>query len=481
MGATPITLRKKLNEVAMSNSIPEQLRFPTIEGLTVRADFDGGALSSDFGPLLLSGVDRQIGLTQRLANAFTDQRHSSYTDHALRDLMAQRIFQISCGYEDGNDSNSLRHDPLFKLGVGRKPLDSDANLASGATLSRLENAATTKDIYRMAQAFIDQFIASYDKPPQCIVLDMDHSEDKTHGQQEFSFYNHYYRSSCYLPLFLFEGLSGKFIAAILRPGKRPTGAENAMIIKRVLKRLRAAWPDTRIVLRGDGHFSNPELMQLTLDDPNTDFIFGMTGNSILSRLAQPFVKSARERHEHRCHNAGTAQQLPPDSTRTYHEIEYSANSWPQSFRVILKAEVMALGDNPRFIVTSLDLPAPEILYRDLYCARGQDENYIKTMKNDLASDRTSDSNFLANQMRLFFSCAAYVLHHCLRTEVLVNTELAKAQPSTVINKLFKIAVKVVQYKDRIKLHLPSSCPVKGILHRVTEILYQVKVPRLNSG
>jgi len=306
----------------VSNSTPEQLRFPTIDGLTIRADFNGGALSSDFGPLLLAGVDRQIGLTQRLADAFTDLRHPSYTDHEIRDLMAQRIFQVACGYEDANDANALRCDPLFKLGIGKKPIDSETDLASGPTFSRFENAATKKDLYRIAQAFIDQFVASYAEPPQCIVLDMDHSEDQTHGQQAFSFYNGYYRSSCYLPLFLFEGLSGKFIAAILRPGKRPTGAENAMIIKRVLKRLRAAWPDTHIVLRGDGHFSNPELMQLTLDDPKTDFIFGVAGNSILAGLAKPFVSAARQLHELRCQNARTALQSAPDSTRTYHEFEY---------------------------------------------------------------------------------------------------------------------------------------------------------------
>jgi len=190
----------------MSNSTPEQFRFPTIDGLTVRADFNGGALSSDFGPLLLSGVDRQLGLTQCLANAFTDLRHASYTDHDMQDLMAQRIFQIACGYEDANDANSLRQDPLFKLSVGHQPLNAETDLASGPTFSRLESAATTRDLYRMAQAFVNQFIASYAKPPECIVLDMDHSEDKTHGQQEFSFYNGYYRSSCYLPLFLFEGL-----------------------------------------------------------------------------------------------------------------------------------------------------------------------------------------------------------------------------------------------------------------------------------
>lgn len=460
----------------MSKSTPEQLRFPPIAGFTVRGDFNGGAMSSDFGPMILRGVDRQIGLTGRLADVFDDKRHPSYTDHTLRDLLAQRIFQVASGYEDGNDANALRADPMFKLGVERKPLDADTDLASASTFSRLENAATTKDVYHVARAFVDHFIASYAAPPTLIVLDMDHSEDATYGQQELSFYNHHYRSHCYLPLFLFEGISGKFITAALRPGKRPKGAENAMILKRVLKHLRAAWPDTHIVLRGDGHFSNPELMELALADPHTDFIFGLTGNQVLARLAQPFLEENRIRHELRCENARRLDQPLPPRTRTYHDVDYAAGSWPQSFRVVLKAEVMTLGENPRFVVTSLDLPSPESLYRDLYCARGQDENFIKMVKNDLASDRTSDHAFLANHMRLFFACAAYVLHHALRTETLVHTELADAQPATVILKLFKIAVRVVQYKDRIRLQLPTSCPFNGLLHRVTEILYLARPP-----
>jgi hypothetical protein len=249
-----------------------------------------------------------------------------------------------------------------------------------------------------------------------------------------------------------------------------------MILKRVLQHLRAAWPETRIVLRGDGHFANPELMQLALADPHTDFIFGLAGNQVLSRLAQPFLAENRTRHELRCENARRLEQPQPQSTRTYHEVDYAAGSWPQAFRVVLKAEVMSLGENPRFVVTSLDLPTPESLYRDLYCARGQDENFIKMVKNDLASDRTSDHTFLANHMRLFFACAAYVLHHALRSEVLVHTELANAQPATVILKLFKLAVRVVQYQDRVRLHLPTSCPLKDILHRVAEILYRARPP-----
>jgi hypothetical protein len=271
-------------------------------------------------------------------------------------------------------------------------------------------------------------------------------------------------------------LSGKFICAALRPGKRPKGAENAMIIKRILKRLRTVWPDTHIILRGDGHFSNPELMQLALDDAHTDFIFGMTGNAVLARLAKPYLDAVHQLHEQRCSYARQHRQAEPPRTRTYHEVEYAAQSWPQAFRVIHKAEVMTLGENARFVVTSLDLPSPDCVYRDLYCARGQDENYIKHMKNDLACDRTSDHSFLANHLRLYFSCAAYVLHHTLRTETLRHTKLANAQPGTIMLKLFKLAVRVVQYKDRVRLHLPDQCPVKSLLHKVTEILFLVRPP-----
>jgi len=460
----------------MSQSTQESLRFPPVDGLSVRAEFDGGVMSSDFGLLILRGVDRQIGLIERLAEAIDDQRHPAYIDHPLRDLLAQRIFQIACGYEDGNDANRLRRDPLLKLSVERRPLEERMDLASGPTFSRLENSVSTKDIYRVARAFVDQFMASYATPPAVIVIDLDHSEDPTHGQQELSFYNAYYGSRCYLPLFLFEGLSGKFITAALRPGRRPTGAENAMIVKRVLQRLRAAWPETHFVLRGDSHFANAELMALALADGHTDFIFGLAGNRTLSPLAEPFLQANRRRLAVLETNAQRRRQPPPIRARSYHELDYTAQSWPQPFRVILKAEVMAFDDNPRFLVTSLTLPTPECLYRDLYSARGQDENFIKVLKRDLASDRTSDHRFLANHLRLFFACGAYVLHHALRTNLLVHTELAQAQPATVILKLFKIAVRVVQYKDRVKLQLPSNCPVQALLHRVTEILFLTRPP-----
>lgn len=455
----------------MSDAIPRQLRFPAIAGFSVRADFDGGALSSDFGALLLRGVDQQIGLISRLAGAIDDRRHPSYVEHPLTDLLSQRIFQTACGYIDGNDANGLRRDPMFKLAVGRAPLQESADLASGPTFSRLENSLSRKDIHRLAKGFVEAFIASYAAAPSLIVLDMDHSEDVTHGQQELAFYNHHYGNHCYLPLFIFEGLSGKFVTAALRPGKRPTGRENAAIMKRVLRLIRQSWPQTHVVLRGDAHFANPELMALRQSDPHLDFIFGLAGNRALSPKAAPLLAEARALHRRRRENARRVGQTEPAATRLYEDIDYQAGSWPQACRVVLKAEVMAQGDNPRFVVTSLADPTPESLYRDLYCARGQDENFIKAIKNDLGSDRTADHAFLANHLRLFYACAAYVLIHALRDNTLRHTELAKAQPMSIIVKLFKLAVRVVQHKDRIKLSLPSACPVKALLHRVTELLY----------
>jgi hypothetical protein len=465
----------------MTYSSPKQLCFPPAAGQTIRADFEGGALSSDFGALLLRGVDLQMGLTARLAAAIHDKRHQSYIDHPLRDLLAQRIYQIASGYADGNDANSLRRDPLCKLGVERSPLDAEQDLASAPTFSRLEHQIDRKDLYRLTRALVDHFIASYPEPPPAIVLDIDHSDDPTHGQQEFTFYNHYYKNYCYLPLFVFEGTSHALVTAYLRPGIRPTGAENAMILVRLLSYLRRHWPHTHILVRGDSHFATPEVIDVLAHRRWTDFVFGLAGNAVLLRQAAPTIQAARRLHHQRGLLAQAHGQASPVSSRLYDEFVYAAQSWAQPWRVVLKAEVMSAGDNPRFVVTSLEAPTPQMLYEDLYCARGNCENAIKAVKLDLHSDRTSATTFLANAMRLVLACAAYALHHALRTNTLQHTTLAQAQPSTVILTLFKIATQIKQYKDRILLHLPSSCPVKALLYRVTTLLCAVPVPVSNTS
>lgn len=328
----------------------------------------------------------------------------------------------------------------------------------------------------MAGALVEQFIAGYSSAPTSITLDLDHTDDATHGQQELSFYNHHYGHYCYLPLLVFEAASGALVTAVLRPGKRPTGAENAMIMKRVLHLLRQRWPQTHILLRGDGHFSSPELMQLIIDDGNADFIFGLTGNAVLSRKAEGLMRNARGHLD--LHRSLAAHGLGPDvaAMRLFGEFEYAAKSWSQPHRVVLKAEVLAGGDgksdkdNERFVVTTLRSPTPQATYQQEYCGRGQAENWIKQVKCDLKSDRTSASTFLANFARLLLTAAAYVLHQQLRQLGLQGTSLATAQPKTVILSLFKIAVRVKQYKDRVQLHLPSACPVKALLTQVCQRL-----------
>jgi hypothetical protein len=465
----------------MQDSTPEQLRFPPLPGYTVRADFDGGALSSDFGALLLRGIDRQIGFTERLAAAVRDKRHPSYIDHPLRDLFAQRIYQIASGYADGNDAHSLRHDPMFKLSLERVPLDPAQDLASAPTFSRLEHSMTRSDVYRLTQAFVDHFIASYPEPPAAIVLDIDHSADPTHGQQEFTFYNQHYQSYCYLPLFIFEGTSHALVTACLRPGKRPPGLENAMILVRLLAYLRRHWPYTHILVRGARHFATPEVLAVLAHRRWVDFVFGLAGNAVLLRQAAPAMQTARELFRQQTAVAHAYGERLPTSRRVYEEFAYAAASWDQPWRVIVKAEVMAAGDNPRFVVTSLENPTPQHVYEDLYCSRGNCENDIKAVKGDLHSDRTSATTFLANATRLLLACGAYVLHHALRTHTLAHTALATAQPSTVMLTLFKVATHVKQYKDRILLHLPTSCPVKALLQRVTTLLPAVPVPVLNTS
>jgi hypothetical protein len=285
-----------------------------------------------------------------------------------------------------------------------------------------------------------------------------------------------------LPLLIFEGLSGRLISAVLRPGKTPTGRENAAIVQRIMAGLRAHWPTTHIIVRGDMGFAQPELMRLVQADSHADFLFGLGAGhpTALRPQAEPALIAAEQALATRSAYARAHDQSLPPRVCLYGEADDRARSWQNiDCRVCYKAEVNHDGHNPRFVVTSLTEPCPETIYRDLYCARGQDENYIKQLKNDRVADRMSARGFLGNQLRLFYAGAAYELIRILRTNTLQHTPLAKAQPATLRLKLFKLAVRGVQYKDRIKLHLPTACPVAGVLTHVTEILY--RTPQLKPG
>jgi hypothetical protein len=264
---------------------------------------------------LLRGIDRQSGLTSRLAAAIRDKRHPSSIDHPLRDLIAQRVYQGASGYTDGKDANSLRHDPLFPRSLDRRPLEDAQALASAPTLSRLEHQIDRQDAYRLAWAFVEHFVHSYAEPPEAIVLALDHTDDPTHGQQELAFSNQHYRTYCSRPLFLVEGPSHALVPACRRPGVRPKGAENAMIVARLLPHLRQHWPDTHLLLRGDSPFASPELRPLMAKPPRTDCVFGLSINATLKRHAAAALAEARQLHQDRLAIAQAAGMPPPSSRR----------------------------------------------------------------------------------------------------------------------------------------------------------------------
>ena len=423
-------------------------RFKMISGKKVTADFTGGDVSSDAGVLLLREVTDKIGIINKLVEAISDPRNQSYVHHDYKTLLTQRIIQILCGNEDANDADYLRTDSVFKAACNRLP--SDGDLASQPTISRFENSLTKKDIYRIAKVLVELFIASYKTRPEGIILDIDDTDDPTHGAQQLSLFNGYYDEYCFQPLFIFEGQSGKLITSILRPGKRPSGKETCAIIKRVVTLIRAAWPKVGIIIRGDSHFATPELFAWC-DSHNVKYILGLTSNSVLTARADNALLAARRDYT----MSGT-------KTRTFRETTYQAGTWHRELRVIIMAEVSTQGDNIRFIVTSMESSQPSFMYETVYCGRGQMENFIKDHKLALKSGRTSCHSFLANCFRLMLHSAAYIIFHAFREKALAGTEFAKAQFDTIRLRLLKIGVQVKEMKTKLHFILPSSYPLKNV-------------------
>ena len=424
------------------------LEFKMISGKKVTADFTGGEVSSDGGVLILREIVERIGIIDKFSEAIKDTRHQSYISHDIKMLLNQRILQIACGYEDADDADDLRSDPGFKAACNRLPSDSD--LASQPTISRFENNLTARDIYRIGMALIEQFIASYKAPPEGIILDIDDTDDPTHGAQQLSLFNGYYDEYCYQPLFIFEGISGKLITSILRPGKRPCGKETCAIIKRVVNRIREVWPKVGIIIRGDSHFATPELYAWC-DKHDVHYVLGLTGNPMLKTQGLAALVAARNDY-----NASG------EKARTFREIKYQASSWNREHRVIIMAEVSEQGDNIRFTVTSLESSQPSFIYETVYCGRGQMENFIKDHKVALKSGRTSCHSFMANFFRLMLHSAAYAILHTLREKALNGTEFATAQFDTIRLRLLKVGTEVREMKTKIHFILPSSYPLKNV-------------------
>jgi hypothetical protein len=411
---------------------------------------------------LLGDPDDQIGLTRALAAVLRDPRDPRRINFTNHDLLKQRVFQIAAGYEDANDATTLRHDPIFKLLLGRLP-ESGTPLASQPTLSRFENRVSRTDLYRLAQVLVDQFIASYDRPPKLIVLDFDDTEDPAHGQQEQVRYDGYYGGYCFLPLHVYEGLSGRLITTIFK-AKRFSAAQLLAVLKRLVKHLRHAWPETCIVFRGDSHFAHPEVMQWIEGQAHLHYVTGLSSNAVLKKLAHEVVEQAQR-----------AYARDGVKVTRFHTTRYQAGTWSRPRRVVIKVEVGGQGVNTRFVVTDLEQARTQVVYRQLYCARGQMENEIKDHKRYLKSDRTSCHRFEANQFRVLLHSAAYVLLDTLRREVLKGTPWAHATMETLQLRLLKLGARVHEVTERIKISLPSSCPVAPVLRRSLTVLACVRL------
>jgi len=441
---------------------PDSLDFASLGNRKVTAAFDGGAMTSNAGALLLRETDRITGLTRQAAACFSDGRRQDRIEHSVETLIAQRIHGIALGYEDLNDHDELRHDPVLGLVSGKaQARRSDcAVLAGKSTLNRLEHAPKTDDDrYRklsldegaMKRLFVSLFLESHATPPKRIILDLDATDDPVHGDQEGRFFHGYYKCYCYLPLYVFCGR--ELLLAKLRPANIDASAGAKEEIAFIVGQIRQSWPDIDIWLRADSGFCREELMTWC-EAHDVHYVFGLARNPRLEALIADELAKA----EARAKDSGKPERL-------FKELRYQTlTSWSRERRVVAKAEHLPKGKNPRFIVTSLTSEAVEAqeLYEKIYCARGDMENRIKECQLDLFADRTSAANLSANQLRLWFASLAYVLMTALRRMALAGTELAQATAGTIRLKLLKLGALVRVSVRRVKIAIASACPLKGL-------------------
>lgn len=439
----------------MSNS-GQLLLFPSVRGKEIVADFDGGRISSDAGLLLLKQIDEKLGLTAGFSACITDCRQKNKVKQSVRDMLRQRILGIACGYEDCNDFDTLCSDPLFKIAADRRPA-TDADLASQPTLSRLENAITTSDLWKMSEHLVDLFLDRHRAThPAQIVFDLDATDDPAHGQQEFEFFHGYYGHHCFLPLLAYATVDDgeqELLAAVLRAGNKHAGYGSVSILCRIVRKLKAAFPRCRFIFRGDAGFALPKLYDWC-ESNDIEYAISLAKNSRLLELSKEFEHQARELYEQ-----------SKEKVRHFAEILYAAEPWPRLRRVIVKAEMTSKGYNARFVVTNLPGDDPLLdeakkVY-DFYTDRGDVENRIKELKADLLSGRTSCHRFLANQFRLLLHAAAFILLQEMRL-LLTRTQGAKWQAGILRTKLLKVGVLVQESVRRIVIKMPSSYPYKQI-------------------
>ena len=460
-----------------TDCIPQQLEFQGVGRRTVVASFDGGTLTSDGGVLLLGEVERRRGILRQFAGCFQDHRTAALVEHSVEELVRQRVLGLALSYEDLNDHDELRTDPLLATVVGkadptgqdrRQEQDRGKPLAGKSTLNRLEWGAVIQDRYRkitvdpeaVDRFFVEAFLSAHEQVPAQIILDLDATDDPLHGGQEGRFFHGYYGGYCYLPLYIFCGTH--LLCARLRCANIDAAAGAVSEVERIIAQIRSRWPQVQIILRADSGFAREELMAWC-EQHEVDFVFGLARNARLQRALGGELEQARERFD----QSGQAERVFKDF------VYITRKSWSRQRRVVGKAEHLPQGANPRFVVTSLaseGWPAAA-LYEQLYCARGEMENRIKEQQLCLFADRTSAHFQASNQMRLWFSSVAYILLNELRRLGLEGTQLARARCDTIRTKLLKIGAQVRVTVRRVWVHLSSSYPYAALF---TQILAQLR-------
>jgi Transposase DDE domain group 1 len=461
------------------------LDFPMLGPRQILADFDGGDISSDGGALLLRKTEQLTAIIQQFAACFTDHRNPDLIEHPLKDLIAQRVYALALGYEDLNDHDDLRRDPLLAAVVGKldptgktrsRPRDRGKALAGKSTLNRLELTpvgADPEDRYKkitcntraVERLLVTLFLQAHPTPPQRIVLDLDATDDPIHGHQLGRFFHGYYKNYCYLPLYIFCG--DHLLCARLRPSDIDASAGALKQLQRIVAQVRAAWPAVEIMIRADSGFCRDPILSWC-EQNGVGYLLGLAQNKRLLAMIAAEQEQARSEFER-----------TKEPARVFAEVRYrTLESWSRERRVVAKAEHLAKGANPRFVVTSLSVEdrAAKPLYEEDYCGRGEAENRIKEQQLHLFADRTSARTMRANQIRLFFSSMAYVLLDALRRLGLAGTELARAQCQTIRLKLLKIGALVRVTVRKVWVRLASGCPSAEVFRRVHANL--VKLPPL---
>jgi hypothetical protein len=435
---------------------------PPVQGKAVIARFDGGQLSSEGGLLVLREIEGRLGVADRLAACLKDPRAPEKVVHRLAEIIRFRMLMIAAGYEDGNDADTLRGDPMFKLALDRLP--SGEELCSQSTISRLENLPDLRALLRLGRALVEQYCGSFRSVPKRIVLDIDDTFDRVHGGQQLRLFNAYYDDYGFQPIVVFDG-EGRFVTALLRPGKRPSGVEIRGFVRRLIGAIRSHWSKVEILLRADSHYAGPEVFDWCRTN-RVDWVLGLAPNAALAGHVAALEKSTAARFK----AAPTRGKV-----RRFMHFYDAAQSWRRVERIIARVEAGPEGPDTRFIVTNLEGGRAKHLYERLYCARGQAENHIKAWKNHLAADRTSCHAAEANQFRLFLHAGAYWLLWSMRRVMPKRSAWRVMQFDTLRLRLVKLAARVVELKTQLKIHLPSSAPDQAIF-----AMLLARLPRLTA-